>query len=98
MPLQQLPAAERIRASSPGVQREPRVGDDAASGELGYLVGPHRHDRETGDAAHGVYLGVWKRQRDGRFAQVVQVDTTTPGRPSFPAGFTMATPAGRFAE
>jgi ketosteroid isomerase-like protein len=98
MALEQILEAERILASRTGVQREPRVGDVAASGELGYLVGPHRHDRETGDAAHGVYLGVWKRQRDGRFAQVVQVDTTTPGRPSFPAGFTMATPAGRFAE
>jgi ketosteroid isomerase-like protein len=92
--LEQILEAERVLASRTGDRREPRLGDVAASGELGYLVGPRRRAGE----AHAVYLSVWKRQRDGRFAEILDATTSTPARPSFPATFTRATTAGRFAE
>ena len=47
---------------------EPRFGDVAASGELGYLTGPSQSilpSRNKGQPRHSVYSSVWKRQRDG---------------------------------
>lgn len=98
MALEQMLTAARARTPSPGEQREPRVGDVSASGELGYLIGPRRLERETGGTLHGVYLTIWKRQRNGRFSPVLDITTSTPGAPSFPTGFARAGPAGRFAE
>ena len=98
MALEQMLAAARALTPPPGERREPRVGDVAASGDLGYLTGPRRLKRDTGGTVHGVYLTIWKRERDGRFGPVLDVTTPTPGAPSFPTGFTRAAPAGRFAE
>src|SRR2546426_12662672 len=47
---------------------EPRTGDIAASGELGWLTGPSTFiDHTTPDTKpqHGNYLSVWRRQADG---------------------------------
>ncbi len=60
---------------------EPRYGDVARSGELGYLTGPSRNilpSRNNGQPRHGVYASVWKRERDGTFRVVMDVGTTTP--------------------
>jgi len=79
---------------------EPRYGDVARSGELGYLTGPSRTilpSRNNGQPRHGVYASVWKRERDGTFKVVIDLGTTTPRAASFAEGFTRAPSANRFA-
>ena len=78
---------------------EPRYGDVAGSGELGYLTGPARTilpSRNKGRPAHSTYTSIWKRQRDGTFKVVLDVGTDTPRAVSFAAGFTRAASANRF--
>ena len=78
---------------------EPRFGDAAASGELGYLTGPSRNilpSRNNGRPRHGVYASVWKRQRDGSFKVVIDPGTDTPSAAPFAPGFTRAPIANRF--
>ena len=78
---------------------EPRFGDVAASGELGYLTGPARTilpSRNKGRPRHSVYASVWKRQRDGTFKVVVDPGTDVPSTAPFAAGFTRAPSANRF--
>jgi ketosteroid isomerase-like protein len=78
---------------------EPRYGDAAASGDLGYLTGPSRSilpSRNKGQPRHSVYSSIWKRQRDGTFKVVLDVGVNTPGPAPFAAGFTRAAIANRF--
>lgn len=78
---------------------EPRYGDVAASGELGYLTGPSRNilpSRNNGRPRHGVYASVWKRQRNGLFRVEIDPGTDTPSAAPFPPGFTRAPSANRF--
>lgn len=78
---------------------EPRFGDIAGSGELGYLTGPSRTilpSRNKGQPRHSVYASVWKRERDGVFRVVMDVGVPTPREASFPPGFTRAPHASRF--
>jgi ketosteroid isomerase-like protein len=78
---------------------EPRYGDVAASGELGYLTGPVqsiRASRDNGRPRHSAYMSVWKRQRDGSFKVVMDVGIDTPGPVPFAPGFTRASQANRF--
>jgi ketosteroid isomerase-like protein len=97
-------AREHIRTSPDPPQGhqllwEPRYGDAAASGELGYLTGPSQSilpSRNNGRPRHGVYASVWKRQRDGTFKVVMDVGVDTPRAASFAAGFTRAPSANRF--
>lgn len=77
---------------------EPRFGDVAASGELGYLTGPVRNirkSRDNGRPRHSNYASVWKRQPDGSFKVVIDFGVTTPQPVPFAAGFTRA-PGNRF--
>jgi ketosteroid isomerase-like protein len=79
---------------------EPRYGDVAASGELGYLTGPSRNilpSRNKGQPRHGVYSSVWKRQRDGHFKVVVDVGVDTPRAAPFARGFVRASSVNRFS-
>ena len=72
---------------------EPRYGDIAASGELGYLTGPVRSinpARNNGQPRHSIYASVWKRQPGGVFKVVMDVGASTPGPVPFPDGFTRA--------
>jgi ketosteroid isomerase-like protein len=78
---------------------EPRYGDVAASGELGYLTGPVRNvraSRDGGKPRFSNYTSVWKRQRDGLFKVVIDVGVNTPSAVSFPTGFTRAPHKNRF--
>lgn len=78
---------------------EPRYGDVAASGEIGYLTGPSQNilpSRNKGQPRHGVYASIWKRQRDGSFKVVLDVGIDTPRAASFAPGFTRAASANRF--
>jgi len=78
---------------------EPRYGDVAASGELGYLTGPVRNvraSREGGKPRFSNYASVWKRQKDGSFKVVMDVGINTPSAVTFPAGFSRAPHKTRF--
>ena len=79
---------------------EPRYGDIAASGDLGYLTGPVRNirkSRDNGRPRHMTYASVWKRQRDGSFKVVMDFGVGTPSAVPFAAGFTRAPVGNRFS-
>ena len=79
---------------------EPRYGDVAASGELGYLTGPVqniRKSRDNGRPRHSTYASLWKRQRDGTFKVILDFGVSTPGPVPFAAGFTRAPIVNRFS-
>jgi len=72
---------------------EPRYGDIAASGDLGYLTGPVRTinpARNNGQPRHSIYASVWKRQPDGAFKVAMDMGVNTPGPVPFPGGMTRA--------
>jgi ketosteroid isomerase-like protein len=78
---------------------EPRYGDSAASGELGYLTGPVKNilpSRNNGQPRHSNYFSIWKRDKDGTFKVVMDAGIQTPGPVSYPMGFTRAPHANRF--
>jgi len=78
---------------------EPRFGDIAGSGDLGYLTGPVRNvraSRDRGKPRYSNYMTVWKRQRDGSFKVVMDAGINTPGPVTFAPGFTRAPQANRF--
>lgn len=72
---------------------EPRYGDIALSGDLGYLTGPVRRiapGQNNGQPLHSLYASVWKRQTDGSFKVVMDMGVPTPGPVTFTEGFTRA--------
>ena len=78
---------------------EPRFGDIAGSGDLGYLTGPVRNvraSRDGGKPRYSNYMSVWKRQRDGSFKVVMDAGINTPGPVTFAPGFTRAPQTNRF--
>jgi ketosteroid isomerase-like protein len=98
------PAKDQIRGN-PDPPRdlqllwEPRYGDIAASGDLGYLTGPVttiNPARNGGMPRHSTYASVWKRQPDGTFKVVMDVGITTPDAVPFAPGFTRAPFADRY--
>jgi ketosteroid isomerase-like protein len=79
---------------------EPRYGDVAASGDLGYLTGPVttiNPARNQGMPRHSNYASVWKRQADGTFKVVMDAGIPTPEAVPFPPGVTRAPQTPRFA-
>jgi ketosteroid isomerase-like protein len=72
---------------------EPRFGDIASSGDLGWLTGPVRRivpGQNNGQPYHSLYASVWKRQADGSFKVVMDMGVPTPGPVPFADGFTRA--------
>lgn len=70
---------------------EPRTGDVAASGELGWLTGPSTFIDHTSPAAtpqHGNYLSVWRRHSGGPWRVFIDVGSDPPQPVTFAAGFT----------
>jgi len=70
---------------------EPRYGDIAASGDIGYLTGPVRRivpGQNNGQPFHSIYASVWKRQPDGSFKVIMDMGVPTPGPVMFADGFT----------
>lgn len=96
-------AAMRTRPSQPRDPNllfwwEPRYGDIAASGDLGYLTGPVRTGRkEPPEVRHGSYASIWKRQADGRFKVVIDIGIDPPGEVPFKPGLTRAPFANRYS-
>ncbi len=70
---------------------EPRLGDIAASGELGWLTGPSTfvdHTDSKSQPQHGNYLSVWRRQPGGDWRVFIDVGSDPPNAVSFAPGFT----------
>ncbi len=79
---------------------EPRYGDVAASGEVGYLTGPYRVEGKGKDGApftrHGCFFSVWRRQADGEFRNILDIGVRLPEAAAFDPGFRRPPRAGRF--
>jgi ketosteroid isomerase-like protein len=78
---------------------EPRYGDVAASGELGWLTGPSttiNPTRNNGMPRYGNYASVWKRQAGGSYKVVMDVGIPTPSAVPFAPGFVRAPQTDRF--
>ena len=79
---------------------EPRYGDIASSGDLGYLTGPVQRINPSvngGRPQHSIYASVWRRQADGSFRVVLDMGVPTPGPVMFARGFVRAPQANRYA-
>ena len=76
---------------------EPRTGDVASSGEIGWLTGPSTfidHASTDQSAHYGNYLSVWRKQPDGRWRVFIDVGASIPSEAEFAPGFTrMALPS-----
>jgi ketosteroid isomerase-like protein len=69
---------------------EPRTGDVAASGDLGWLTGPSTfidHTSPTATPQHGNYLSVWKRQPGGPWRVFIDIGSEPPQPVTFADGF-----------
>jgi ketosteroid isomerase-like protein len=76
---------------------EPRTGDVAASGDLGWLTGPVRMGRkDDAKIRHGNYASIWKRQPDGKLKVVIDIGIDPPGEVPFAPGFTRASFENRY--
>jgi ketosteroid isomerase-like protein len=70
---------------------EPRTGDVAASGELGWLTGPSTFTDHTTPGSKpqpGNYLSIWRRQADGPWRVFIDVGSQPPQGVGFAPGFT----------
>jgi ketosteroid isomerase-like protein len=79
---------------------EPRTGDVAASGELGWLTGPSTFidHAEAGAPPHyGNYLSVWRKQPDGRWRVFIDVGSSLRAEAAFAPGFTRMPVPARYA-
>jgi ketosteroid isomerase-like protein len=78
---------------------EPRTGDVAASGELGWLTGPSTFTDHTVANPHpqpGNYLSIWRRQGDGQWRVFIDQGTQPPETVTFAPGFTRFTFPSRY--
>ena len=98
-------AKERLRSrpsqpfSANELTWEPRTGDIAASGELGWLTGPSSfHAAGETRLQYGNYLSVWRRQADGAWRVFIDIGVGTPQPVTFAPGFTRFAFGGRYAD
>jgi ketosteroid isomerase-like protein len=90
------PARESLRKQTrpqpAGLQLlwEPRFGDVAASGDLGYLTGPSETIVAGQPTRYGNYFSVWKRQADGEYRVILDVGGATPQKNEYPPGLARA--------
>ncbi len=86
------PAREALRKrntpQAPGFELhwEPRLGDIAASGDLGYLTGPAEYINPGKPNSYTCYFSIWKRQPDGEFRVILDVGIGTPAKTPFAPG------------
>jgi ketosteroid isomerase-like protein len=69
---------------------EPRTGDVAASGELGWLTGPSTTViKKTPEVQrrYGCYLSIWRKQPDGQWRVFIDVGVNAPEAATFAPGF-----------
>ena len=102
-PSRAKPFFEQMKPQPPSAVEltwEPRYGDVAASGELGYLTGPASRIVHTGAqqaATQLAYFSIWKRQPDGTFKVFIDQGITTPQAVTFPDGFTRPDASNRYS-
>ena len=65
---------------------EPRTGDVAASGDLGWLTGPSTFTLPDGTHRYGNYLSIWKKTADG-WRVHIDVGANAPSPVEFAPGF-----------
>ena len=94
---------ERVKAHEasgapppPPMHWEPRVGDIAASGDLGWLTGPVQRTAPDGRARHSCYFSIWRRQPNGTFRVFIDFGTETPSAAPFEPGLRRLAPANRY--
>jgi ketosteroid isomerase-like protein len=78
---------------------EPRLGDVAASGDLGWLTGPStsiNHKATEKKPGHGCYLSIWRRQPDGIWRVFIDVGVGAPEPVPFAPGFTRMAVSERY--
>ncbi|HKQ96353.1 MAG TPA: hypothetical protein VJV75_00615 [Candidatus Polarisedimenticolia bacterium] len=101
-----IPLKESMRARPAGPEPyrliwEPRYGDVAASGEVGYLTGPYRVESRGSDGApvvrHGLFFSVWSKQADGEYRNVLDIGVRLKEAAEFAPGFRRAPHADRHA-
>jgi ketosteroid isomerase-like protein len=99
-------AVERLRAqpsvpfSELEIVWEPRLGDIAASNDIGWLTGPStitNHSAAQPVPRYGNYLSVWRREPDGRWRVYIDVGAPVPELPAFRPGFTRMPFGDRYA-
>ena len=79
---------------------EPRTGDVAASGELGWLTGPStsmNHKDPAAKPGHGCYLSIWRKQPDGSWRVYIDVGINAPEPAAFAPGLTRTTTATHYS-
>lgn len=99
------PAKDRLRSrpsvpfSESALLWEPRTGDIASSGELGWLTGPSTftNRKENGPPSHGNYLSVWRKQADGSWKVLIDIGASAPAPVPFAPGFTRFAFGPRYA-
>jgi len=100
-----VPARDRLKArparqsSEEELTWEPKAGDIAASGELGWLTGPSTfidHTARNPSPSYGNYLSVWKKQKDGQWRVYIDIGTNVPAAVPFPTWFTHVTAVPRY--
>ncbi len=97
------PAKDRLRArpvrpfSELELTWEPRAGDVAAAGDLGWLTGPSTfidHTASTPEPHYGNYLSVWRKGPAGEWRVFIDIGCDVPKAAPFPPGFVpLALPA-----
>jgi ketosteroid isomerase-like protein len=101
-----ISAKERLRSrparpfSDYELRWEPRTGDIAVSGELGWLTGPSTfidHTKPNATPQHGNYLSVWRRQPDGAWRVFIDIGSEPPQPVPFEPGFTRFPFGARYA-
>jgi ketosteroid isomerase-like protein len=69
---------------------EPRTGDVAAAGDLGWLTGPSTfidHAAPAPQPRYGNYLSIWRRQPTGEWRVLIDVGCQIPAPAAFAPGF-----------
>ena len=101
-----ISATERLRGrpsrpfSEAELRWEPRTGDVAASGDLGWLTGPSTFTDRTVASPRpqpGNYLSIWRRQSDGQWRVFIDQGSQPPAEVSFAPGFTRFPLASRYS-
>ena len=70
---------------------EPRLGDVAASADLGWLTGPStsiNHTAKDPKPGHGCYLSIWRKQPNGTWRVFIDVGAGAPEPVTFAPGLT----------
>lgn len=100
-----ISAKERLRsrpAQPPSVQElkwEPRTGDVASSGDVGWLTGPATFlNRAAASPApqYSNYLSIWRKQPDGRWRVFIDLGIQVPEPAAYQPGFTRFAFANRY--